>query len=92
MEDTFRDGYAAGYRDGYQRCRVEMTDECDRRIREVEREHGLAGVGSVGVPVPGGAGVRVERQPLALGAHGGHGIAGKVRDAVRKVFGREVVR
>ena len=37
--------HESGWREGYEQCRVEMTDECDRRIREAEHG-GLADVGA----------------------------------------------
>ena len=35
--------YEAGWRDGYERCRQEMTDMCDEMVRTARREAGLDG-------------------------------------------------
>jgi len=35
--------YEAGWRDGYERCRQEMTDTCDEMVRTARREAGLDG-------------------------------------------------
>ncbi len=45
LDELLSQHYESGWREGYEQCRQEMTDECDKRIREAERHGGLADVG-----------------------------------------------
>jgi len=44
LDELCAQNHESGWREGYEQCRREMTDECDRRIREAEHG-GLADVG-----------------------------------------------
>ena len=59
LDELCAQHHESGWREGYEQCRREMTDECDRRIREAERHGGLADVGDWGgEPAARGRGVR----------------------------------
>jgi hypothetical protein len=45
LDELCAQNHESGWREGYEQCRREMTDECDRRIREAEHG-GLADVGA----------------------------------------------
>ena len=45
LDELCAQNHESGWREGYEQCRVEMTDECDRMVREAERHGGLADVG-----------------------------------------------
>lgn len=45
LDELLAQHYETGWREGYEQCRQEMTDECDRMVREAERHGGLADVG-----------------------------------------------
>lgn len=44
LDELLAQHHESGWRDGYEQCRREMTEECDKRIREAEHG-GLADVG-----------------------------------------------
>ena len=46
LDELCAQHHESGWREGYEQCRREMTEECDRRIREAERHGGLADVGA----------------------------------------------
>lgn len=45
LDELLAQHHESGWREGYEQCRREMTEECDKRIREAERG-GLADVGA----------------------------------------------
>jgi hypothetical protein len=45
LDELLAQHHESGWREGYEQCRQEMTEECDKRIREAERHGGLADVG-----------------------------------------------
>jgi hypothetical protein len=45
LDELCAQHHESGWREGYEQCRREMTEECDKRIREAERHGGLADVG-----------------------------------------------
>ena len=61
LDELCAQHYEKGWREGYEQCRGEMTDECDRMVREAERG-GLADVGARGdEPAARGRHLRVGR-------------------------------
>ena len=45
LDELLAQHHESGWREGYEQCRQEMTDKCDRMVREAERHGGLADVG-----------------------------------------------
>lgn len=62
LNELLAQHHESGWREGYEQCRREMTEECDKRIREAERHGGLADVGDRrDEPIPRGRHLRMGR-------------------------------
>ena len=63
LDELCAQHHESGWREGYEQCRMEMTDECDRRVREAER-HGRD-EDLAAVPAAHGRHLRAERREVA---------------------------
>ena len=63
LDELCAQHHESGWREGYEQCRREMTDKCDRMVREAERHGGDEDLAAV--PAAHGRHLRAERREVA---------------------------